>query len=251
MLRSKRCLGTCSYMGGLPSNLEAFTWSWGQMIAYNSDYVCGPNQSVHYDRTNHSFHLVARNDLVKSMRGDWLLMLDTDHQFEPDILARLLNRMNQLQADVIVGAYQHRSPPFGPTLWMFADDNGTPKQLAAWPEVGVLDEESGYVTEAIQVDVAGAGCLLVRRKVFQRIAEELGEEPFSVREYKGTVGEDFAFFRRLAKLGIVAVCDPRIECHHLYVKPLSIAEDYDRKGVGSVTGVQMTKRVATKKEVSS
>lgn len=243
MLSSKKCIGTVAYLGGLPANLEAFTWSMVNLVSFSHEYVCGPGQTIHWDRTTHSFHTVARNDLVKSMRGDWLLMLDTDHQFEPDLLARLLNRMNQLEADVIVGAYQHRAPPFGPTMWMFTDDEGTPKQLAHWPQVGGKDG-----TEAIQVDVAGAGCLLVKRRVFRRITEELGEEPFSVREYKGTVGEDFAFFRRLHKLGIVTICDPRIECHHLYVKPLSIEKDYDRAGVGNTVTANMKRLVGTATE---
>jgi glycosyltransferase involved in cell wall biosynthesis len=199
--------------------------------------------TIHYTRTQHSFHSVARNDLVKEMRGDWILMLDTDHQFEPDILARLLNRMNQLQVDVITGMYLHRAPPFGPTLWMYSDGVGTPKQLASWPQVGGADG-----TEAIQVDVAGAGCLLVKKQVFMRIRDELGEEPFSTREFDGTVGEDFAFFRRLHKLGIVAVCDPRIECHHIYMKPLSAKEDYKLADVGPVSEVHMRRRVAATQE---
>lgn len=243
MLRSKQCIGTVGIMAGLPAVLEPFAWSMTQFVDYNNHYVCGPNQNIYYERTGHSFHSVARNDLVKSMRGDWLLMLDTDHQFEPDILARLLNRMTQLQVDVITGAYLHRAPPFGPTLWMFADNSGTPKQLAAWPEVGGPDG-----TQAIQVDVAGAGCLLVKKRVFQRIRDELNEEPFSTKEFDGVVGEDFAFFRRLYRLGIVAVCDPRIECHHVYLKPLSIKNDYDRDNVGPVSEVHMKRRVATVQE---
>ena len=207
-------IGTVAIMSGLPAVLWEFTWSLARMVAFNSQYVCGPRQFIHYEPTRHSLHGVARNGLAKTMQGEWLLMLDTDHKFDPDLLARMLNAMNTYRADVVTALYLKKDETHRPTLWKWQGDKYA--QLAGWDDKQVLE-----------IGAAGAGCLLVRRSVFERIEEEMHEEPFSTSEFPGVVGEDFAFFNRLRMLGIKPIVVPWIECHHLMVKPLVAAEDYD------------------------
>ena len=74
---------------------------------------------------------------------------------------------------------------------------------------------------------AGAGCLFVRRGVYDRIRSELKCEPFDIEH---PFGEDLSFFRRLKKLGVKVACDFRVECPHLATRALTLA-DYDRSGV--------------------
>lgn len=206
-----RCLGTVAYMGGIPALYEEFVHSWTGLICHAHEYVCGPGEYVHFDRAKVSVHDVARNVLAESMRGQWLLQLDCDHAFEPDLLARLMNVAEDTGADVVTGLYLMRHAPFPPVLYRQTD--------AGLSQLGDWDRS----LSALEVDSAGGGCLWVRRKVFDRIREELGERPFD--RVQG-MGEDHSFFLRCKRLGIKAVCAVDVECHHLHVKALQ-KSDYD------------------------
>lgn len=213
MLYGRKPIGTVVFMGGVPATPTAFTRSWGKMLAYCYEYVLEPNERLHIDEATFSFHSWARNSLVERMLGDWLFMLDTDHEFEPDLLARLLHRINVFDIDVICGLYQFKTPPHSPVLYSWHDGGHVP--LAGWKG------------DIIEIGAAGGGCLLVRRKVFDRIREELKEGPFDV---VGQGGEDFGFFGRLKRLGIKAYCDTRVECPHLVTRGVTM-RDFDREAV--------------------
>lgn len=209
MLKGKVTVGTIAYMGGVPSNLEAFTWAWGQLIAYNADYLVDQNERIHYDRATVSYHSFARNNLSDKMRGDWLLMLDMDHQFEPDLAARLLNMANWHGLDVLTGLYVYKQAPHNPVLFTRRGDKV--EYLGDW-------DKSAQVFE---VGAAGAGCLFVRRSVFARIRAELDENPFEIRK---CFSEDNSFFDRCHELGIKTWCCPMIESPHLAVRPFTLAD---------------------------
>jgi hypothetical protein len=211
MLLMNKCVGTIAYLGGIPALLEEFVHSWTQLIAWNHEYLCGSGEYVHYDRAKVSVHDVARNILAESMRGDWLLQLDTDHAFEPDIAARLLRIADQTGADVVTGLYLQRFAPFAPVAYRQTEVGLS--QIGNWDRT----------LPAIEVDSAGGGCLLVKRAVFERLRDETGEQPFE--RIKG-LGEDHSFFLRCKKLGIRTVCATQVECHHLHVKALTV-DDYD------------------------
>jgi hypothetical protein len=205
----RRCLGTVAYLGGLPALPELFCWSWGQMLAFNAGALEDDANYVRYDRAGMSLHSMARNELARRMEGDWLLMLDTDHAFEPDLCRRLVHRLEVYGLDVLSGLYLFRSAPHSPVL--YADQDGL-KPLRDWDRDGLM-----------RIDGAGAGCLMARRTVFERIREALGEEPFDPRP--GCAGEDLAFFLRLKALDIPAWVDTRVECPHLRIHPLTL-ENY-------------------------
>jgi len=212
MLLGRKPIGTIAYLGGVSNVPEPFMWSWSQMIEYNNDYLCQPNERVYYDKSNVSFHSFSRNSLVKRMKGEWLLMLDTDHKFEPDLAARMLQRMYIHDVDVIAGLYQYKFPPFAPVLYK--------KTKGGYMVVGGWDKDVTFQ----QIDGAGAGCLLVKREVYRRIIDELKEEPFDITP---PWGEDHSFFDRLRRLKIKAYFDPTIECNHLVYKPV-IMDDYQK-----------------------
>jgi hypothetical protein len=107
-----RYIGTVAEMGGVPAILAPFHHSMKALIQWSARYVCRPGEDIYYpDPPRCSIHDVARNIMVETMRGDWLLMLDTDHSFEPDLLYRLINLSEQTGADVVTGMYQYRQPP--------------------------------------------------------------------------------------------------------------------------------------------
>ena len=208
MLLGKKIIGTISYMGGVPTVPEPFLHSWSQMIEYNADYLCETNERINYDNALISFHAAARNNLVDTMKGEWLLMLDTDHQFEPDLAARMLFCMNQYDIDVLTGIYTHKTPPHVPVIYKY-EKNGFAPLVILEKNVRILE-----------IDSAGAGCLMVRKSVFDRIREK-GESPFDITH---PYGEDHSFFLRLRKLKIKSYCNPHIECHHLAWKGTNIAD---------------------------
>ena len=107
-------------------------------------------------------------------------------------------------------------PPHAPVLYAWHENEskqGGMVVIGGWGDKSHIWEVAG----------AGGGCLLVKRSVFDRIKNDLGENPFDVI---GQGGEDLSFFHRLRKLGIKAFVDDRIQCHHLVVKSLSL-NDYD------------------------
>ena len=194
--------GTVAYLGGIPALLEEFCWSWSQMVQYNTEYLLQPGELVYYNRARSSFHSFARNTLVKQMYGDWIIMLDGDIAFEPDLAVRLLYQANLYNLDVLTGWYSFKAPPYSPVLYIFDGKLFQP----------IGDYDSGV--SIIEIGGAGAGCLFIRKTVFDKIEKELKEEPFSIHP---PYSEDLSFFYRIHKLGIRAYCDTRIHVRHLLV----------------------------------
>ena len=202
--------------------LTQFVDSFIDMVAWNAQYLCGPREFIYYPRPPAcSVQDITRNQIAESFHGDWLLQLDSDHQFEPDLLARLLSMAKHTGADVVVGMYQFKAHPHSPVLYRRLEDGFYP--LVEWDTRAT----------AMIVDSAGGGCLWAKRSVYDRIKTELNEKPFTRYE---ELSEDHSFFLRLRKLDIQVVCAPRVECHHLQVKPVTLA-DYDRPWINSVRQV--------------
>jgi hypothetical protein len=204
-------------MGGVLSVPEAFAWAWGQMVQYNTEYLCEPGQHVHYDRATVSYHSFARNTLVKHMFGEWLLMLDTDMLFEPDIAVRMVCTMERHNIDVLTALYCYKSPPNPPVIYVWGDNDQGLRPIGAWEKTVPIFE----------VGSAGAGCLLVKRSVYNRIKDELHEEPFDIIH---PYSEDNSFFLRLKRLGIKPYCNANIECGHITMKPATLS-DYMKEEV--------------------
>ena len=177
-----------------------FLWAWTQFLQYNGKHL-GP---IHYINTSSSFHAKARNQIVEETKGDWVLMLDTDQTFGPDILHRMLIRMEKDDLDVLTGMYQFKQPPHSPVLFKW---NGDATIRLQEYQAHAYDQFHYF-----PVECAGAGCLLVKDRVFERILKELKENPFDIIT---PLGEDFSFFKRLQRLGIESWCDPAITCEHL------------------------------------
>ena len=220
MLFGSKPVGTISYMGGVPALYEDFVWSWTQLIQYSNEFLCEPGEYIHYTRSKVSYHSFARNSLVDNMQGDWLLMLDTDHMFEPDLAVRLLAVFERYNLDVLTGLYQYKEQPHLPVLYYWNQEHQFYEVLSYWegdPEI-------------FEIGSAGGGCLLIRNTVFKRIREELNELPFDIIP---PWSEDHSFFARCRKLGIKAFCCPAIESPHISLRPVK-REDFDRKKVVSV-----------------
>lgn len=207
MLTHRKAVGTIAYMGGFMSPPEPFVWSWTQMLLYSQEVLCEPGEFIHPVHSRYGLHDFARNEIVEKMQGDWLMMVDADHTFDPDLCARLVMRMYQHDLDVVTGLYVYKNRPVAPVLYMRNPDNG------AYEHVTQFDR----TLDLIPVHSAGAGCLLIRRRVFERIIAELKQDCF---DRIGKLGEDHSFFLRVQKLGIQVWCAWKVQAGHLRYQPM-------------------------------
>ena len=212
MQQIKRPLGTVAYIGQ-PMILEPFLWSFAQLIAGSYEYVCQDGQYIHIDHATGSGQILARNELVKKMQGDWLFQIDSDETFEPDMLLRMIQLFDGNKLDVLCGLYHMKQAPHNPVLYQYQE--GEYKAILNW---GQRDE-----VRLLPIGAAGAGCLLVRRSVFDRMRAEFNCEPFDAcPPYKW---DDFNFFERCRRMGIQAYCAPLIEAEHLAIQGFG-SKDY-------------------------
>lgn len=217
MLKYKRCIGTVAYMGGTPALLEKFSWAFHQLTLYSNEYLVTPDEYIHYDRSKVSYHAKARNELVAAMQGEWILMLDSDHEPEPDLLARMLQLYRKYKLEVLVGLYQVKMFPYPPLLYQWNEDHTDFELISSFDNPDKAD--------IFQIAAAGAGCLMISRMTIYRILNELKERTFDVtiqQEGKLPLSEDLSFFKRCDKLGIKIYAAAKIENPHLEIAPITM-----------------------------
>lgn len=153
-----------------------------------------PGTTVHFsvgsDREP-SRNLLARRALDEG--ADWLLFLDDDHVFGPDLLLRLLDR----RVDLVGALYLRRGRPFTPIAYSsrLPDDRWEPLDLGG---------RSGLVPVA----AVGTGGMLVRREVLEAVAE-----PWFERRPEGT--EDLLFCESAIAAGVQPHVDLDARMGHL------------------------------------
>ena len=198
--------GTICYICTIPMLYEPFVSAMVQMVQYTA--YNGPH--IYYNRSTVGSQADARNTLVDEIQGDWLLMLDTDMVFTPSIVVDLLEIADKNKIDVLTGLYYQRRAPYYPLAYRQVNE----KFLTIDPS------ESEH--PVIPIDGAGGGCLFVRRKVFDRIKNELKEKPFTII---GSLGEDLSVFSRLKKLEIHVYLAKDIKLEHLTLQGIT-RKDY-------------------------
>lgn len=203
-----KAIGTIGTMfGDVP---RYFHNSYKKMMAYNNRYLVSENQYIHEVDASVSWHEMGRNSMVQDARGEWLLMLDTDHSFAPDMLDRLLYYKKKHNCPVISGMYQYKFPPHAPVCNVWTNNGLAP--IVSWPKDA----------EVLQVGTVGAGCLLVDRSVYRKITEETGNNPFDII---AGLSEDYSFCLRCKDLNIPIFLAPKVQCHHMITHTLS-TDDY-------------------------
>lgn len=113
---------------------------------------------IHWSRN----HMVAQSMWSQLIPGrppaEWFLLLDDDILVEPHYLDRLLSH----NLDVVYGICTKRRDPPEPTIRTWSAERGKFDNIVEW----AWDSQ-----KLITVDGAGAACALVRRSVFERVAE--------------------------------------------------------------------------------
>lgn len=195
-------------VGILHTDITTFAWSVGlRQLIYPGPSPMGL-AGMPYD--------MARNvACMRALEGGFshLFFLDSDVIPPPDAVLKLLAH----DKPVISGMYCRRSPPHG---------------------VPVMIKDGVWVTQfekdsVIEVDYVGAGCLLIRRDVLERLPPiREGKHWFSWQvDLNGIVSpgenlsEDFAFNLQCRKtLGIPTLVDTSIKCLHLGVAESSYGQ---------------------------
>lgn len=152
----------------------------------------------------------ARNESTEEfLRTDaeWLLWIDSDIQFPPDLIKRLLEVHYESGALIVGGCYVHpMHERMKPSIFFYRNMPGTGPSMEAlhMEDMKSMLEQGQTWTYA---DGTGAGCLMIHRSVLESMklkAIEMkdGEPWFTVRVMNGVFyGEDLAFCNRARSMG--------------------------------------------------
>ena len=148
----------------------------------------------------------SRNNLAKhalTMKADYILWLDSDMMFEPDILEKMLAKMQEKNLDILSGIYYRRRHPFSPVLFkkFSVDENN----FATFENYNSYPEDDIFEVEGI-----GFGCVLMSSDVLFDVAAQF-KDWFSPL---GRVGEDLSFCWRARQCGYKIFADPEIQLGH-------------------------------------
>ncbi len=141
--------------------------------------------------------------------ADLIAQLDIDQVYEPDVLKRLMQRVDEgcevVAAMVPLRGYvkASKAPPFGGAAWN--GDGKTFEQLN--PENGDL-QEANFPTSA---------CVMFRSSVLKSLGKPWYFNEFDRDTYTIKQGEDGMFFYRLAQAGVKSFVDTTIKVKHCHV----------------------------------
>ena len=139
----------------------------------------------------------GRNTLVKRALengAEWVLFLDDDQSFPPDLLMKLLAH----EKDIVSALYVQRAGGHGPLAFSerTKDNTYTQIDLTSLPGEGLL-----------KVHACGAGGLLIRSEVFRAIHEDTWFQYGLVFNETWNASEDIIFCEKAHKAGFEVFVD--------------------------------------------
>lgn len=172
----------------------------------------------------------ARNNLAKNAVDggfDRILWLDSDMEFDRDLLNRLIDDMDENNLDVVSGIYFTRKSPSMPCFYQkvgyYHDDENDSVSPVAMHYYEYPQDQ------LFTVEGMGFGAVLVKTDLVKKVQEKYGL-PFS--PILG-FGEDLSFCIRARDIGAQLWVDSRIKCGHIgqivyseegYARPVDPAE---------------------------
>ena len=165
----------------------------------------------------------ARNQITQyaAAKGgfDYVLWLDSDMTFAPDLMERLLADLEGTETgeklDAVTGLCFSRRPPFRPCIYKRLDVQTDGKMITPTAE----NWEDYPRNELFEVAACGFACLMMRMDVLEKMGI-YGVPFFPV----GGLGEDLTFCWRAKKVGVKFHCDTRLKIGH--IMRISIDEDF-------------------------
>lgn len=188
---------------------------------------------------------------------EWLLMIDADMVFEPDIVERLLEIADRTEVPILGAlcfAGGHEGGRAYPTIYEeYTDDDG---------DVCVRPVDDYPRNRLIKCGGTGGGCLMVHRSVYVRMAQPYpngyGTRPDGtsnpypwfvegVTDPKGRpLGEDVVFCRKARGMGIPTHVHSGIKLGHVKTYILNEEEWLRRKAASPAGGDRAARRRAAR-----
>lgn len=151
----------------------------------------------------------ARNQLAKQAIDngfDRVLWLDSDIIFEPDLMIRLANHLNN-GLEYISGLYFKRQYPTEPVCFKNIIQTQDGKELITKASI----YEDYPRDQLFEVDATGFGAVMMTVDLLKRVRDMYGL-PFS--PHLG-LGEDMSFCWRAKQIGAKLYCDSSIKLKHI------------------------------------
>jgi hypothetical protein len=210
-----------------------FFHSWTQLLGYDQGNHARVWQGGFIDiRCGTDGLPEARNKAVAEFlagdKANWLMWLDTDMGFQPDVVDRLLEVADPVKRPVVgalcFASIEGEVDGFGgwkttamPTIFDWAHDNGADGFAARF----------NYPADAV-VQCAGTGsaCVLIHRSVFERIRDKFGPAWYARTRNPSTgqlISEDLSFCVRANALSLPVFVHTGVKTTH--AKPMWLGEE--------------------------
>lgn len=151
----------------------------------------------------------ARNTFaMKAIQGDYdrVLWLDSDMVFQPDLMGRLSQDMDDMNADYVSALAFKRVSPTEPVIY------NSLHELKDVPGMYGVTVYKDYPKDtAFPIQASGFGAVMTSTKLLKQVWDKYGP-PFS---YVANLGEDMSFCWKVNQLGIPMYCDSRIKVGHI------------------------------------
>lgn len=170
-----------------------------------------------------------RNSILKQAiedgTVDYILWLDVDELYPPEIVERYLKDTEELKqtVDVIGCLYFKRSYPYEPVAYTFSGEHIKPYKT--------LLPSAVEADKIYEIDGLGYGGMLVNMKVYERLGKKRWTNygvnfhlPYEIEEH---ITHDLVFCRDVKKAGMSVKLHGAVRPGHLMTKPVTI-EDWKR-----------------------
>lgn len=138
------------------------------------------------------------------MEADYMLWLDSDMVFNPDLLQAMMKTMEENDLDILSGVYYRRASPYTPVIYSKIEFEG---EACRWEEQkDVPAPDSGL----FEVQGCGFGCVLMKTDVILDVKGKFSKLFTPI----GGTGEDLSFCWRARQCGYKIMCDPSISLGH-------------------------------------
>jgi hypothetical protein len=209
-------------LGLIHTGIVAFEW------AINFRYLNIPYNHVFMHGANMPYDC-SRNEVVRGLLGynpEWVFFLDSDVIPPRDCVPQLIALSQQQNKPVVSGLYwakKHEEIPM-PCAWVKIGYDPAKNQNVY---KSIENEIKQYLDKnaLVEVDVVGAGCLLIKADIFKQLEVSNPNKPFFewglTRKDENTgkpllqLSEDFYFCERLKEIGVKPHLATAVKCDHL------------------------------------
>jgi cellulose synthase/poly-beta-1,6-N-acetylglucosamine synthase-like glycosyltransferase len=165
----------------------------------------------------------ARNTLIiKALhmeeKPDYVMFVDADNTMQYNVLHKLINE----DKDIISGIYFQRHKPFYPLAFK-NKVNGKTSFFTEWD-----------IDKVYEVDFVGAGCLLIKREVLEKMKYPYFYIGRNIEEQL-TIGEDIMFCAEARRLGYKIWVHTGVNVGHIGARCVNINDWYLFKLQGNYT----------------